>query len=65
MSRLNIILHILRVVIVKLSIAMHFKPNPANYYFRPENDLMFVCLFVDSLRPINNLSVKQGLVFLG
>ena len=29
---------------------------------------MFVCLFVclfDSLRPINNLSVKQGRVFLG
>ena len=27
----------------------------------------FVCLFVlfDSLRPINNLSVKQGRVFLG
>ena len=25
---------------------------------------LFVCLF-DSLRPINNLSVKQGRVFLG
>ena len=26
--------------------------------------VLFVCLF-DSLRPINNLSVKQGRVFLG
>ena len=30
-------------------------------------ELVYVCLFVwfDSLRPINNLSVKQGRVFLG
>ena len=29
--------------------------------------ILFVCLFAlfDSLRPINNLSVKQGRVFLG
>ena len=32
-----------------------------------QNMCAFVCLFVwfDSLRPINNLSVKQGRVFLG
>ena len=40
-------------------------------YIEPVRDLsclqqvfLYVCLF-DSLRPINNLSVKQGRVFLG
>ena len=28
------------------------------------NEPWFVCLF-DTLRPINNLSVKQGRIFLG
>ena len=32
-----------------------------------QNQVLFVCLFVwfNFLRPINNLSVKQGRVFLG
>ena len=32
-------------------------------YIEPCKESLFVCLF-DSLHPINNLSVKQGQVFL-
>ena len=41
--------------------------TPSMFLYVPCSPIIFVCLFVwfDSLCPINNLSVKQGRVFLG